>query len=96
MACLNLAYSTSPGGPATELGNMFVTSFVGVAVSLMLCEQVLDSFTVRVLATEEEASEFEQSMPEEELDLEKGKRRIYTHRLSDPGDESSSSSSSSS
>jgi len=97
MACLNLAYSTSPGGPATELGNMFVTSIVGVALSLILCEQVLNSFMVRVFAAEEDASELEQSMQQEEqLDLEQGKRRIYTPRLSDSDDESSSSSCSSS
>ena len=97
MACLNLAYSTRPGGPATELGNMFVTSIVGVALSLMLCEQILNSCMVRAFAAEEDASEFEQSMqPEEQLDVEKGRRRIYTPRLSDSDDESSSSSGSSS
>jgi hypothetical protein len=97
MSCFNLGYSTSPGGPATELGNMFVTSIVGVALSLMLCEQVLDSCTLRVCATEEDASEFEQDVPlEEQLDLEMGKKRIFSTRLSARNGQSSSSSSSSS
>lgn len=93
LSCVVLGYGTSPGGPATELGNVFVTSIVGVVVSLKLCEQVLDSCTLRVSESEDGASEFEQNIPPvEEVDLEMGKRRVFTPRLSPSDDESSSSS----
>lgn len=96
LSCFNLGFSTTPGGPGAELGNMFVTSMVGVALSLMLCEQSLDSCVLRVCTSEEEEDSESKLVipPEEQVDLEMGKKRIFTPRLQPPDDGSSSSRSS--
>ena len=97
MACLNLAYGSSAGGPAAAMGDMFLTSVVGFILSLMLCEQAINSCMMRLYIRKDNASEFEQSVPSEErFDLEKGRRRSFTPRVSRPDDESSFGSSSSS
>lgn len=100
LSSCNLGYSTSPGGPGTEIGNVFVTSIVGVVVSLLLCEQILDSCMLRVCVPDDDGDdgckdESEGGAKDEQVDLEMGKRQFLTPRLSVPIDESSSSSSSS-
>jgi len=39
---VNLGFSTSPSGPSTQMGNMFLASAMGVVLSLMLCEQMIN------------------------------------------------------
>eukprot|EP00970_Alexandrium_tamarense_P010121 scaffold2040_cov196-Alexandrium_tamarense.AAC.13 len=48
---INVGFSTSPGGQSTELGNLFITSWLGFILSFMICERLLNMWTLRVVSS---------------------------------------------
>jgi len=52
--CINVSFVTSPGGPGTEIGNVFVSSWLGVIISLILCLRVEGGWTLRLIEPKDE------------------------------------------
>lgn len=45
---INMGFSSSPSGPTTQMGNLFVSTTMGTILSLLLCEQVLNDYMPKV------------------------------------------------
>mmetsp|Transcript_2242 Transcript_2242/g.4825 ORF Transcript_2242/g.4825 Transcript_2242/m.4825 type:complete len:896 (+) Transcript_2242:130-2817(+) len=46
--CLNVGFGTSPGGQGTEVGNIFVSSWMALILSLIICERLANNATSRI------------------------------------------------
>jgi len=91
---VNLGYGTSPSGPSTEMNNLFVASTMGLILSLMICEQVMNGNVLRVWPAPSEGGQLiEEKLIEDEKDRNNG---VNLSRHSSSSSDSSSSSSSSS
>jgi hypothetical protein len=47
--CMNVGFVTSPGGPGADIGNIFLTAWLALIVSTVLCERVAKSWALRVI-----------------------------------------------
>ncbi|KAL3791276.1 hypothetical protein HJC23_000893 [Cyclotella cryptica] len=52
--CINVGYATSPGGPGNEIGNVFVSCWLGVIISTILFLRTEKGWTIRATSTGDE------------------------------------------
>jgi hypothetical protein len=48
LSCINVGFVTSPGSPGAEIGNIFLTAWVGAVISLVLCVRVGEGCILRL------------------------------------------------
>ena len=53
---VNMGYGANPSGPSTEMGNLYIASTMGVILSLMLCEQMMNRSVLWVLPSSPETT----------------------------------------
>jgi hypothetical protein len=76
--CINVGFATSPGGPGAEIGNIFLSAWLGVVVSLVISLRLEIGLTPRL--TRSEGEELEDQHANYMMDGNSNVKEQYTNK----------------